>query len=170
MSVLIIIIFRIASLLFVNPILGAWLPIDQFLLTEPQSDFLFGGFDSIRSMADVASDLDAHITTNASGAGVSGVGSAQHYTSSLDDIQTFPDHWNDGTRAHVFDQSGEEWTTSQIGIMFLQQRLIGLWDRLKLIHLVLLFYYHYERHTKVTQSIKISSFFLCTSQKNSYVS
>lgn len=118
--------FSAFSFLFINPVTLARFPGDQFLLAEPQGDFLVGRLDGIGSVADVATNLDAHVTTNASGAGISGVCGAQHNTASLDDIQTFPDHGDNGAGTHVGNQSGEEGTSSQIGIMFLQESLISL--------------------------------------------
>lgn len=112
--------------LFVNPILVSWGPGDQLLLVEPQSNLLFGRFNSIRAVDDVAANLDAEITTNGAGQGVSWVGSAQHLTAGLDHIKTLPHHGNHWTGVHVVDQTGEKGTARQISIVLLQQFLFGL--------------------------------------------
>ena len=52
----------------------------EFLRGEPQSDFVFGALDRVGTVADVAADLDAEVTTDGAGGGVSGVGGAEHDT------------------------------------------------------------------------------------------
>ena len=115
---------RVGSL--VNPSLGSGLPGDQLLILEPQGDLLLGRLDSIGSVQDVAADLDAEVTTDGSGQGVSGVGGSQHLAAGLDHVQALPDHGDNGSRAHVVDQSGEEGAGAQVGVVLLQQLLRGL--------------------------------------------
>ena len=67
-------------LLFVDPSHGSGFPIDQFFLLEPQGDFFLGGFDGVRSVADISSDLDAEVSTDGSGSGVLGVGFSEHHS------------------------------------------------------------------------------------------
>lgn len=112
--------------LFVNPIDGSGLPVDKFFLIEPQGNFLVSGFNSIRAVDDVAANLDAVVTTDGAGHGIGGVGGAQHLTAGLDNIQALPHHGNHWAGAHVVDQTGEEGTSGQIGIMLFQQFLGSL--------------------------------------------
>jgi len=112
--------------LFVNPITGSWGPGDELLLIEPQCNLLFGRFNSIRAVDDVAANLDAEITTDGAGQGVSWVGSTQHLTAGLDHIKTLPHHGNHWTGVHVVDQTGEEGAGRQISIVLLQQVLGSL--------------------------------------------
>lgn len=112
---------------FVHPGLGSGLPGDQLLLGEPQSDLLVGRLDGVRSVQDVASDLDAEVSADGSGQGIGGVGGSQHLAAGLDDVQALPDHRDDGSGAHVVDQSGEEGTGAQVSVVLLQELLLGLW-------------------------------------------
>lgn len=130
------------NLVFIDPWVGSWSPLDQFLLFEPQCDFLVGRFDRVWAMDDVAANLDAQITTDGAWCWVSWVGGAQHDTASFDGIQTFPHGGNNWAWAHVGNQTWEEWTARQISIMFLQQILCRLflkwekkWKKMKIIDL-----------------------------------
>jgi len=75
---------------------------------------------------DVASNLDAEVTADGAGQGVSGVGGAEHLATGLDHIQTLPHHGHHGAGVHVVDESGEEGAGGQIGVVLLQQLLGGL--------------------------------------------
>ena len=59
-------------------------------------------------MADVPSSDDAVVASDGSRFGIDGVGGSKHLSASLDDIGSLPDHGDDGARAHILDQSGEE--------------------------------------------------------------
>lgn len=111
----------------VDPVLGSGLPGHQLLLGEPQGDLLVGRLDGIGSVQDVAADLDAEVSADGSGQGIGGVGGSQHLAAGLDDVQALPDHGDDGSGAHVVDQSGEEGTGAQVSVMLLQELLLGLW-------------------------------------------
>jgi len=70
--------------------------------------------------------LDAEISTDSSGCGISRIGLAKHHTSSFDNIQSLPNHGNDRAAAHVLDQTREEGPGSQICIMLLKVILRSL--------------------------------------------
>lgn len=93
---------------------------------EPQLNFLVCTLDWVRSMDDVAANLHAKITTNSSRCTVSWVGSAEHHTTGLDDIEALPHHWYDGSACHVLAKSWEECTRCQVAVMFLQELFLGL--------------------------------------------
>jgi hypothetical protein len=65
--------------LFVDPVELALLVGDDLIFPEPQSDLLLGTLDTIRAVADVASNINGIVTTN--GAGVRGerVGSSKDH-------------------------------------------------------------------------------------------
>lgn len=111
------------SALLVHPSFGGRRPGYQLLVLEPQSDLLVGRFDRIRAVDDVTSDLDAQIATDGAGLGVGRVGGAQHLAAGLDGVQALPDHRHDRAGAHVRDQSGEERTGRQVGVVLLEQLL-----------------------------------------------
>lgn len=93
---------------------------------EPQCDFLVCALNGVRSVNDITADLNAQITADGARCWVCWVGSAQHDAASLHDVQAFPDHRNDWTWSHVRDESWEEWTSAQVGVVLLQQLLRGL--------------------------------------------
>lgn len=93
---------------------------------EPQSNFLVCALNRVRSMDDVATNLNAKVTANCSWSRVSGICCSQHNTASLHNVKTFPDHRNDRTGAHVRNESWEEWTCAQVSVVLLQQLLRSL--------------------------------------------
>ena len=50
--------------LLVNPVLGMGLPVEDLTLLKPKGDLLLGIFNRVRSVADVATDLNAEITAD----------------------------------------------------------------------------------------------------------
>ena len=71
-------------------------------------DFAVGRFNGVGSVADVTAGLDTEVSADGSRSGSKRVGGTEHRTSLFDDIETFPDHGEDGARGHVLDQCGEE--------------------------------------------------------------
>lgn len=63
--------------------------------------------DGIRSVADVSSNVDSVVTSNSTGSRVSGVGSTEHDSTSLDDLLTLPNHRNNGSYIPNVDISTE---------------------------------------------------------------
>ena len=84
---------------------------------EPESDLVVGRLDGIGSVDDVSSDINAHISSDGSADGVLGSGGSEHDATGLDGIISFPDHGADGSRAHVFNERGEELLLGEIGVM-----------------------------------------------------
>lgn len=111
--------------LLVDPRLLATFPFRK-TLGEPVSDFLVGGFDRVTSVADVTSDLDAEISTDGSHGAIGGHGSTEHLASLNAGILSLPNHSNDGSRSHVFDQSGEELFSLKIFVVGFHVFLAGL--------------------------------------------
>jgi hypothetical protein len=105
--------------LLVDPGVGVGLPgVDA--LGEPKSDLLLGGLDGIRSVADVASHVDAEVATDSARGRVSRVGGTKHDTASLDGVEALPHHAAHRARQHVLDESREELLASQVGVVLLQ--------------------------------------------------
>ena len=49
--------------------------------------------------------------------GSKGVSSTEHDTARLNSVKTLPDHGNDGTRGHIFNQAREEGPALEIGVV-----------------------------------------------------
>jgi len=77
-------------------------------------------------VTDVTSNLNAEITSDGSRGRVSWVGGSQHHSSSLDSIETLPNHGEDWTTSHVFDQTTKERLGGEVSIVVLEVVLRGL--------------------------------------------
>ncbi len=60
-------------------------------------------------------------STDGSRERVSRVGFTEHFTTSLDSVFTDPDHADNGAREHVFDEFGEEGTSSQVSVVLKEE-------------------------------------------------
>jgi len=114
--------------LLVDPCVSARHVPRQLLGLEPQCNLLLGGFNSIRSVTDVTSNLNAEVSTDGAWLGVLGVGLAKHDPAGLDNAGSLPDHWDDWSGAHVLDEAAEEWLGGEVGVVLLQQRFVSLHD------------------------------------------
>lgn len=74
-------------------------------------------------MDDVAANLDAQVTTDGARGRVLGIGGSKNLTTSLDNVQTLPDHGDDRSRGHVLDKTREEGTGREVSIVLLQEIL-----------------------------------------------
>ncbi len=138
---------RQALVLLVHPVGIGWGPVGQVLGLEPEGDLLLGRLNSIRAVANVATNLkerssvtsvrkvcravahaylDTKVSSDGSGLGVDGVGLSQHDATGLDHVEAFPDHGNNGAGGHILDKAGEERTRAEVSIMLLQMLLRGL--------------------------------------------
>jgi len=89
-------------------------------LGEPKLDLLFGVLDGVRAVANVSSDGEGKVTTDGARSGGEGVGGTENVTTSLDSVEAFPDHTNDGAGVHVLDQPREEGLASEISVVLLK--------------------------------------------------
>ena len=87
---------------------------------EPHGNFSFGRFHSIGTVADVASNVEAKVTTNGTGGTFEGHGFTQHDAAGLDGIKAFPHHAADGSRGHVFNESREKFLGFEVGVVIFQ--------------------------------------------------
>lgn len=101
------------------------LPVEDLTLLEPKGDLLLGILNRVRSVADVATDLNAEITTDSAGGRLQGVGSTEHLTSSGNGLLALPDHGNDGSAEHVIAKLGEEGLVHEVAIVSLEKLLAG---------------------------------------------
>ena len=94
----------------------AWLIAISYLTTDDSTRFLvgvlglclLGVLDGIGSVDNVASNVDAKVTTNGSRGRVLGVSSTDDATTTGDSVITLPYHGNHGTRAKVLNETVEE--------------------------------------------------------------
>merc|ERR1719250_266957 len=87
--------------LFVDPVLLSRLPGHKFLRLEPECNLVVGRLNSIRSVTDVASNLDCKVSPDSSWLGVSRVCFTKHHTTSLHCVEPLPDHGDHGAAGHV---------------------------------------------------------------------
>ncbi|GMT02925.1 hypothetical protein PENTCL1PPCAC_25098, partial [Pristionchus entomophagus] len=92
---------------------------------EPVSDLTVGRLDRVRTVADVAANLDGEVSADGSGSGGERVGGSEHDTALLDDVESLPDHGDDGSGDHVVDEGGEEGLLLQIDVVLLKMGLGG---------------------------------------------
>ena len=92
-------------------------------LREPHSEFLLAILNAVRSVDDVASNLDAVHATDAAGVRVLGVGGTNDLSSLLDDILTLEGNSDNGAADDVVNQRGEERLGREIRIVTLSEIL-----------------------------------------------
>lgn len=95
-------------------------PAGQFVVLEPEGDFSLGGFNAVRTVDDVSSDIDGEVTSDGAWGRVEGSSFTEHLSASEDGIGAFPDHTNNGARADVGDKASEEWLGGEVFIVFLE--------------------------------------------------
>merc|ERR1719215_649946 len=93
--------------LLVHPGVADGSPVTELLRSEPQGNLLLGRLDGVRSMADIAANLDTEVSSDGAWLAVSWVSLSQHHTSSLNGVQTLPHHADNGAAGHVGNESGE---------------------------------------------------------------
>jgi len=71
-------------------------------------------------MADVPTNSEGVVATDGADERLQRVGSAKHDTASLNGIQTLPNHGNNRSGGHVFDQIREEALSLEVSIMLLE--------------------------------------------------
>lgn len=107
------------SSFFIDPRVGAE-GVFAEVITEPELDFLVGRVNGVRTVADVSSDIDAEVTSDAAGGRVEGSGFTEHLSAGSDNVVTFPNHSNDGSGGHISDETSEERLAGKISVMLLK--------------------------------------------------
>jgi len=93
--------------LLVNPSIDNLGPVvDPF--RKPHAELVGGSFGRITAVADIATQINREITTNASRLGSQRLGLSQHLTSLLDDILSFPAHAHYRARAEELNETRKE--------------------------------------------------------------
>ena len=104
----------------VDPGRGVVLPAAELFFFEPESDFVVGGFNGVRSVDDVSADIDAEITSDGTWLRVEWLGGTEHLSTGLDGVVTLPDHAADWTGSGILDEASEETLGGEIGVVLLE--------------------------------------------------
>ncbi|EEQ37008.1 conserved hypothetical protein [Clavispora lusitaniae ATCC 42720] len=107
--------------LLVDPREHSWLVLNQFLLLEPQTDFLVGGFNRVRTVGNISAHVNSKVTSDGTWGRLQWVGSTQNSSTLLDNVLTFPNGGQNWTRQHVRQQAWEEWLLLQVLVVVSQQ-------------------------------------------------
>lgn len=94
-------------------------------LIEPEGNLVVGRLNGIRSVDDVAADIDGEITTDGTRKRLKGTSLTEHLTDLLDNVNTLPNHANNRAGRHVLNKSREEGLASKVSIVLLEELLGG---------------------------------------------
>jgi len=92
-------------------------------LWEPQSKLLLGILNAVRSVNDVATNVNAVGSADASWVGSQWVGGSDDLSCLLNNILSLQSNGNNWTRGDVLDQRWEEWLGGEVRVVVLSQLL-----------------------------------------------
>jgi len=99
---------------FVDPFISVAAPVNELFGLEPEGNFLVGGFDRVRSVTNIATDIDAEVTSDGSWVRVEWLGSTEHFSSCENYVGSFPNHAANWCRSSPSRESWEERSSSKI--------------------------------------------------------
>lgn len=88
--------------LLVDPVVCGGFPGLDLIWLEPEGNLLLGILDAVGTVADVAANIDGVVTTDGTWSRGERVGGTEKNSSSLDGITAFPDHGDNRTAQHVY--------------------------------------------------------------------
>jgi len=88
-------VLRVESLLVQEGLLGQGVLVE--VSAEPQGDLFVGVVDGVAAVDDVTSGVDAEVSPDGAGGGVTGVGGSHHGTALLDGVLALPHHGQPGS-------------------------------------------------------------------------
>ena len=88
-------------------------------LGEPHFEFMGGTLGRIASVANVATEVDAEISADATRLASKWLSLAKHLPSLLDDVLSFPAHAHDGARGEELAQTSIETLGAEVSIVSL---------------------------------------------------
>jgi len=101
-------------------------PCKELLGLEPEGDLAgSASLVGVRSMDDVAANINSIVTTDGSGGAVEGVGCSNEVTGCLDHTLSLPDHGDDGARGQEVNQVTEEGASLVLNVVLLSDLLGG---------------------------------------------
>jgi len=95
-------------------------PVDELFGFEPKSDLLLRGFLGVGAVDDVATEVEAEVTTDGTGQGSLRIGFSHHHSSSLSGVLALPNHRHDGARGHEVAKAIVERLVLEIDVMLLE--------------------------------------------------
>lgn len=98
----------------------------SILLAEPKSNLSLSRLNRVRTVANVATHVNAEVAADRAWGRGERVRSTQKSTALLDDVLALPNHGDHGTRRHVFDQAREERLALEVLVVLLEVVLTGL--------------------------------------------
>lgn len=114
---------KICATHLVDPSINSTSVREHTLLTEPEGNLLLGRFHTVRSVADVATDIDGEVATDGTRSRCKGVCGTEKSTALLHDVLALEDDGNDRSGGHVLDQPREERLSLQVGVVLLETRI-----------------------------------------------
>lgn len=114
------------SQLLVDPREHGGLVVNKLLLLEPESNLSVGRLNGVRSVSNVSADINGVVTSDGTRGALQGVGGAEDGTALLDNVLTLPDGSEDGARAHVGEETGEETLGLEVLVVLTEESLGGL--------------------------------------------
>jgi hypothetical protein len=110
--------------LFVDPLVDG-LGVGEDTFGEPEGKFLLSALNAVRSMADIATNVNAEVTTDGSGKRGQRVGLSEDLTAGLDGILTGEAEAHNGAARHKGNKAREEGLSSEISVVLLKELLGG---------------------------------------------
>jgi len=101
-------------------------PVYELLRLEPEGDFLLGGLDRVGTVDDVATEIDAEVTTDGAGKGSLRIRFAHHHSAGLGSVFSFPDHWDNWAGGHEVAETTVERLVLEIDVMLFDVFFGGL--------------------------------------------
>lgn len=114
-----------AHLLLVDPLeTSVVVVVGDLLLSEPESNLVLGRLVGVRTVDEVAADIDGEITTDGARSGVVGVSGSNELATTNNSVLTLPNHGDNSSRREVLAKSREEGTRLEV-IVVLSGELRG---------------------------------------------
>lgn len=89
----------------------------ELLGGEPEVDLVLGRVGSVRTVADVATNVNAEVTADGAGEGVLGVGGTEESAAASDGAEALPAHGDDRARGEVVNETLEEGLGLEVGVV-----------------------------------------------------
>jgi len=95
-------------------------PADELLGPEPEGDFLLGGLDRVRTVDDVAPEVEAEVAADRTRQRRLRIGFAHHHSACLGRVLSLPDHRDDWAGRHEVAETVVKWFILEIDVVLFQ--------------------------------------------------